>query len=46
MDTEILKLDPPYNYIYCNGSIGLHIATLIVYEAKTNEDGEYQLNWK
>lgn len=43
MDTEILKLDPPYNYIYCNGSIGLHIATLIVYEAKTNEDGEYQL---
>ncbi len=43
MDTQILKLDKPYNYIYCNGSIGLHIATLIVYEAKVNENGEYQL---
>lgn len=43
MDTKILKLDPPYNYIYCNGSIGLHIATLIVYETKTDENGSYQL---
>lgn len=43
MNTEILKLDRPYEYIYCNGSIGLHVATMIVYEAKTNEDGEYQL---
>lgn len=42
MNTEILKLDPPYEYIYCNGSIGLHIATMIVYEAKTDEDGKYQ----
>ena len=43
MNTEILKLEPPYEYIYCNGSIGLHIATMIVYEAKTDEDGKYQL---
>lgn len=43
METEILKLDRPYEYIYCNGSIGLHIATMIVYEAKTDENGEYQL---
>lgn len=43
MNTEILKLDKPYEYIYCNGSIGLHVATMIVYEAKINEDGEYQL---
>ena len=43
MKTEILKLDRPYEYIYCNGSIGLHIATMIVYEAKTDEDGEYEL---
>ena len=43
METEILKLDRPYEYIYCNGSIGLHIATMIVYEAKTDEDGEYEL---
>ena len=38
METEILKLDKPYEYIYCNGSLGLHIATMIVYEAKTNYD--------
>lgn len=43
MNTEILKLEPPYEYIYCNGSIGLHIATMIVYEAKMDEDGKYQL---
>ena len=43
METEILKLDAPYEYIYCNGSIGLHIATMIVYEASVNEDGEYEL---
>ena len=43
MNTEILKLEPPYEYIYCNGSIGLHIATMIVYEAQTDEDGKYQL---
>ena len=43
METQILKLNEPYEYIYCNGSIGLHIATMIVYEAKTNEDGDYEL---
>ena len=43
METQILKLDAPFDYIYCNGSIGLHIATMIVYETKTNEDGEYEL---
>lgn len=41
MDTQILKLNEPYEYIYCNGSIGLHIATMIVYEAEVNVDGEY-----
>ncbi len=44
MDTQILKLNEPYEYIYCNGSIGLHIATMIVYEAKTNDDGDYELD--
>ena len=34
METQILKLDQPYEYIYCNGSIGLHIATMIVYETR------------
>lgn len=43
METQILNLKEPYEYICCNGSIGLHIATMIVYEAETNEDGEYEL---
>ena len=43
METEILKLDRPYKYIFCNGSTALHIATLIVYEATEDEDGEYVL---
>ena len=43
MDTQILKLDPPYEYICCNGRTALHIATLIVYETKVNADGEYEL---
>lgn len=43
MNTEILKLDRPYKYITCNGKVGLHIATLIVYEAIEDEDGEYEL---
>lgn len=43
MDTQILKLEPPFEYIHCNGSTALHIATMIVYEAKTNGNGEYEL---
>ena len=43
MDTQILKLNEPYEYICCNGHVGLHIATMIVYETTTNEDGEYEL---
>ena len=43
METQILKLNEPYEYIYCNGSIGLHIATMIVYEAPKTENGEYEL---
>ena len=43
METQILNLKEPYEYICCNGSIGLHIATMIVYETRTNEDGDYEL---
>ncbi|MBR6032858.1 MAG: hypothetical protein IKP36_13015 [Bacteroidaceae bacterium] len=43
METQILNLKEPYEYICCNGRVALHIATLIVYEAKVNEDGEYEL---
>ena len=43
METQILNLKEPYEYICCHGRVALHIATLIVYEAKVNEDGEYEL---
>ena len=32
METQILNLKEPYEYIHCNGEVGKHIATLIVYE--------------
>lgn len=34
MDTHILQLQAPYDYIYCNGEVGKHIATLIVSETR------------
>lgn len=43
MDTQILKLEAPYEYIYCNGEVGKHIATYIVGESKIGEDGKYEL---
>lgn len=43
MDTQILKLSEPYEYIYCNGEVGKHIATYIVGETKIDENGEYHL---
>ena len=43
MEAQILNLREPYEYICCNGHTGLHIATMIVYETTTNEDGEYEL---
>ena len=43
MDTQILKLEPPFEYIYCNGEVGKHIATYIVGETKVDENGNYQL---
>ena len=35
MNSEILKLEAPYNIIYAGGRIGRHIATMTVWE-----DGE------
>lgn len=41
METQILKLDAPFDYIYCNGEVGKHIATLIVYDV--NVGSSYEL---
>lgn len=43
MEAQILKLEAPYDYIYCNGEVGKHIATYIVGESKLGEDGKYEL---
>ena len=43
METQILKLEAPFDYIYCNGEVGKHIATYIVGESRIGEDGKYTL---
>ena len=43
MDTQILKLEAPFDYIYCNGEVGKHIGTYIVGESRIDEDGKYTL---
>ena len=43
MDTQILKLEAPFDYIYCNGEVGKHIATYIVGESRIDEGGNYTL---
>jgi len=43
METQILKLEAPFDYIYCNGEVGKHIATYIVGESRIDEKGKYVL---
>lgn len=38
-----MKLEAPFDYIYCNGEVGKHIATYIVGESRIGEDGKYTL---
>ena len=41
--THLLKLEPPYNYIYHGGIVGKQIATLIATVDKTDKEGNYGL---
>ena len=43
METQILNLQAPFDYIHCNGEVGKHIATMIVYETTKDENGTYHL---
>ena len=43
MEAQIMKLEAPYDYIYCNGEVGKHIGTYIVGESRIGEDGKYEL---
>lgn len=43
IQTHLLPLQPPYNYIYYGGIVGKQIATMVATVDKTNADGEYGL---
>ena len=43
IETKIMNLSAPFDYIYCNGELGKHIGTLIVTKATWDEEGEYAL---
>ena len=44
IQTQLLRLDPPYQIISAAGQIGIQLATLIVTEEKTTEDGQYRID--
>ena len=43
MEAQIMKLEAPFDYIYCNGEVGKHIGTYIVGESHVGKDGTYTL---
>ena len=44
IQTQLLRLDPPYQIISAGGRVGIQVATLIVTEDKTTEDGLYTVD--
>lgn len=44
IQTQLLRLDPPYQIIAAAGKVGIQLATLIVTEEKTTEDGQYVID--
>ena len=44
IQTQLLKLDPPYQIIAAGGMVGIQLATLIVTEDKTEKDGTYAID--
>ena len=44
IQTQLLRLDPPYQIISAGGRVGIQVATLIVTEDKTTEDGDYAVD--
>ena len=43
IQTHLLPLQPPYNYIYYGGIVGKQIATLVATVDKTDQEGNYGL---
>ena len=44
IQTQLLRLDPPYQIISAGGRVGIQVATLIVTEDKTTKDGSYAID--
>lgn len=44
IQTQLLRLDPPYQIIFAAGQVGIQLATLIVTEEKTTADGQYAID--
>lgn len=44
IQTQLLRLDPPYQIISAGGQVGIQIATLIVTEDKQNKNGGYDID--
>ena len=44
IQTQLLRLDPPYQIISAGGQVGIQLATLIVTEEKSTESGEYVID--
>ena len=44
IQTQLLKADKPYQIISAAGMVGIQVATLIVTEEKTTDDGSYQID--
>lgn len=43
IQTHFVRLEPPYQVIFCNGQLGLQIGSLIAVEEKRDEKGKYGL---
>lgn len=43
IQTHLLPLQPPYNYIYYGGIVGKQIATLVATVDKTDKEGNYEM---
>ena len=49
IQTHLLPLQPPFNYIYYGGIVGKQIATMVAAVDKTNDDTPFAngyLKWK
>ena len=44
IQTQLLRLDPPYQIISAGGQVGIQLATLIVTEEKTADEGQYVID--